>query len=892
MSRGVIYLIDGTYNLFRAYHATPRMSTTKGLPTNAVLAFTQMLRKLVLEERPAYLGIAFDTEKPTFRHEAFEAYKAQRPPTPDDLLMQIPYVRRVCEAFRAPILELDGYEADDVIATLAERAKTAGHEVIVVTSDKDMFQLVDDRVKILNPAKGNLLMDAAKVEEIFGVRPDLVTEVLALWGDASDNIPGVPGIGEKGAKEIIGRFSTIEEAHARADEITRKAYREGLVDHFDDALKCRELVTIRRDAPIDLDLDRLRLRDPDARAAYALFSELEFSNMMQEFAPRGDAAAIAHRVVVDRRELEQILEKARGDGVLSIAIATGAGGPTIASIAGIALCGDRDGACYVPVAHSTLGAPAQMPLDRVLETIRPAIEDPGLPKIGHNIKHEWILLARHGIEMRGIGFDSMVASYLIDPGRRQHNLDSLSLDHLNHRVATRKEIVGSGRSEVTLDQVEVEKAAGFIGDAALAVLRLKEVLEPRLHEMELDELFQDVEIPLISVLADLELNGIKVDTGVLRAMSKRFASEMSRIEAEIYELAGCRFNINSPAQLGDVLFEKLDLSSRKRTTKTKARSTSMQVLEELADQHPLPRKILDYRSLSKLKSTYIDALPQLLNPETGRVHTSFNQTVAATGRLSSSDPNLQNIPARTELGRKIRSAFVPETGCLLLSADYSQVELRIMAHMADVPELVDAFRKGEDIHERTAMEVFGVEAGEVTSRMRTQAKTINFGVMYGMGSVRLAAELGIKRKEAQQFIARYFERFPRIKEYIDETIERAEKDGFVTTLFNRRRYFPDINSPDRMARQQALRAAVNTTIQGTAADLIKKAMLDLHAALREKGFRSRMLLQVHDELVLECPEEEVDRVKKVVSRCMEGAAALRTPLVVNVNVGTSWEAVT
>jgi DNA polymerase-1 len=892
LNRGAIYLIDGTYNLFRAYHATPRMSTTKGLPTNAVLAFTLMLRKLVQEERPGYLGIAFDTEKPTFRHEAFESYKAQRPPTPDDLLIQFPYVRRVCEAFRAPILELDGYEADDVIATLAESAKAAGHEVVVVTSDKDMFQLVDDKVKVLNPAKGNLLMDAATVEEVFGVRPDKVTEVLALWGDSSDNIPGVPGIGEKGAKEIIRRFSTIEEARAHADEITRKAYREGLENHFDDALKCRDLVTIRRNAPIDLDLDRLRIREPDPGAAYALFSELEFSNLMQEFAPRDEAAAIAHRIVDDPGELARIVEKARDDGIVSISIATDGGGPTIASIIGIGLCSSDDRACYVPVAHSYLGVPAQMPLDRALATIREALEDPGLPKIGHNIKHDLILLERHGIEPRGIAFDSMVASYLIDPGRRQHNLDSLALDHLNHRMVSRKEITGTGKSEVTLGQVEVEKVAVFAGDAAHAVLRLKEILEPRLHAMEMDELFQEVEIPLISVLAELEISGIKIDTGVLRSMSKRFASEMDRIEAEIYELAGCRFNINSPAQLGDILFEKLELSSRRRTAKTRARSTSMQVLEELAALHPLPRKILDYRSLSKLKSTYIDALPQLLNPETGRVHTSFNQTVAATGRLSSSDPNLQNIPARTELGRKIRSAFVPENGCLLLAADYSQVELRIMAHMADVTELIDAFRKGEDIHERTAMEVFGVEAGDVTSQMRTQAKTINFGVMYGMGSVRLAAQLGIKRKEARQFIARYFDRFPRIKEYIDETIERAEKDGFVTTLFNRRRYFPDINSPDRMARQQALRAAVNTTIQGTAADLIKKAMLDLHATLHEKGFRSRMLLQVHDELVLECPEGEVDKVKKVVSRCMEGAAALRTPLIVNVTVGTSWEAVT
>ncbi|HET6371704.1 MAG TPA: DNA polymerase I [Candidatus Polarisedimenticolia bacterium] len=887
-----VYLVDGTYNIFRAYHATPRMTTSKGLPTNALYVFCMMLRKLIVDEKPSLLGVAFDTEAPTFRHVEFEEYKAHRPPPPEDLVPQFPFARRVCEALGVFVIEKDGYEADDVIATLAERAKTTGHPVVIVTSDKDMFQLVDDQVKILNPAKGNLLMDAGKVAEIFGVPPGQVRDVLALWGDASDNVPGVPGIGEKGAKDLIRTFGSLDEAYKHAAEIPRKAYREGLTSHYDMALKCRDLVTIRRDVPLDLELGQLRYAPTDTTAAYALFSELEFSSLQQEFAPRAVSAPSKYAVVLTEEDLDAALSRARQDGILSVDLETTGVDPMRAAIVGVALCSRPHDAVYVPVGHIYLGAPTQLPMETVLAKLRPALEDPALPKVGQNVKYELVLFRRHGIGLNPVAFDSMIASYLIDPGRRQHNLDVLALDHLDHRTILYKEIAGTGKSEVTLDMVEVEKVAEYAGEDAEVALRLKGVLEPKLTELELDELYQDLELPLIAVLARMEMAGVKVDSGVLKQMSSEFAVGMAKLESEIYELAGGRFNINSPAQLGDILFEKLQLASRRRTAKTRALSTSVDVLEELATQHPLPRKILDYRSLSKLKSTYIDALPALINPETGRVHTSYNQTVAATGRLSSSDPNLQNIPARTAQGRKIRAAFVPEPGHLFLAADYSQVELRVMAHMADVPELVDAFRSGEDIHRRTAAEIFGVMPDLVTSEMRTQAKTINFGVLYGMGAVSLALQLGITRKAAQEFIERYFNRFPRIREYIDETTAAAERDGFVTTLFNRRRYFPELKGPDRMARQQALRAAVNTTIQGTAADLIKKAMLKLDAALAERRCGSRMILQVHDELVLECPKEEVEAVTPVVTGCMEGAANLRAPLTVDVKVGDSWEAVT
>ncbi|HZI93874.1 MAG TPA: DNA polymerase I [Patescibacteria group bacterium] len=892
MKERALYLVDGTYNIFRAYHATPRLTNSKGLPTNAIYTFAQILRKLIVDEKPAFLGVAFDTEAPTFRHVEFEEYKAHRPPPPEDLILQFPFARRVCEVLRVPVLEKDGWEADDVIATLAEKAKLQGLDVVIVTSDKDMFQLVDEHVRILNPAKGNVLMDAAKVEEIFGVPPSRVRDVLALWGDSSDNIPGVPGIGEKGAKEIVRQFATLEEALQRADEISRKAYREGLKNNFELALKCRDLVTIHRDAPVELDLGALAYEAPDAPAAYALFSELEFTTLQQEFASREAAGDADYSTVLDESVLDEVLRKARADGILSVDLETTGVDPMRAAIVGIALSSSERVAHYVPVSHHYLGAPRQISTDSALARLKPLLEDPLVPKVGQNIKYEMIMFRRHGIVINPASFDSMVASYLIDPGRRQHNLDVLALDFLNHRTILYKEVAGTGKNEVTLDMVDVGRVTQYAGEDADIALRLRHVLEPKLRELELDELYQDLELPLITVLADMEMSGVKVDPDVLKSMSAEFAVELERLEGEIYESAGCRFNINSPRQLGEILFEKLDLESRRRTAKTKARSTSVDVLEELAQHHPLPRKILDYRSLSKLKSTYIDALPLLINPATGRVHTSYNQTVAATGRLSSSDPNLQNIPARTRQGRRIRAAFVPEAGHLFLAADYSQVELRVMAHMADVPELAEAFRKGEDIHQRTAAEIFEVLPDLVTSEMRNQAKTINFGVLYGMGAMSLAQQLGITRKAAQEFIDRYFARFPRIKEYIDETIQQAERDGFVITLFNRRRYFPDIKSPDRMARQQALRAAVNTTIQGTAADLIKKAMLDLDRALRQGSFRSKMILQVHDELVLECPEDEIGQVSPVVVRCMEQVANLRAPLTVDLKVGGSWEAVT
>ncbi len=892
-----LYLIDGTYNIFRAYHATPKLTNSRGVPTNAVYAFTAMLRKLMKDERPTYMAVTFDTEKPTFRHEAFREYKAHRPPPPEDLIPQFGTVRRVCEALRVPALEKDGFEADDLMATLAEKARAAGHEAVIVTSDKDLFQVVGTAVRILNPHKGNLLMDASSVEEIFGVPPDHVVDVLALMGDASDNIPGVPGIGEKGAKEIVRRFGSLEEAMRASEEAFAslgrmgKKYWKALRDNADQALACRDLVTVRRDAPVDLDLAALKTLGPDRAAAHALFKELEFGSLIEEFAPTAEGG-LAHRVLTDASDLDAFLERCPADGVLSVDTETTSPDPMRASLVGIALCSRAGDAAYVPVGHTYLGAPTQIPIADALERLRPHLEDPRLPKVGQNAKHEIVVFRRHGVEIRGLAFDSMVASYLVDPSRRQHNLDVLARDYLGYKTVTYEEIAGSGAKQITLDAVDVETLARYAAEDAEVALRLRSVLEPKLVEMELDELYETLEMPLVPILAAMEMAGVRVDPAVLRPMAADLKREMDRLESEIHELAGTAFNINSPKQLGDILFEKLEMASRRKTAKSKARSTSQEVLEELAAEHALPGKVLEYRSLAKLKGTYVDALPLLINPETGRVHTSFNQTVTATGRLSSSDPNLQNIPARTELGRKIRAAFVPEPGCLFLAADYSQVELRVLAHMADDPEIQDAFREGEDIHRRTAAQIFGVMPALVTDAMRRQAKTINFGVLYGMGPVRLARELSISRKAASEFIEQYFASFPRVKAYMDSTVEGLQRDGYVTTLFNRRRYFPEIRTHNRMLVQQALRAAVNTTIQGTAADIIKRAMIDVDAALKKERLKARIILQVHDELVLEVPENEIGRAAEVVKARMEGACALSVPLVADVKVGRSWMEVT
>jgi DNA polymerase-1 len=885
---GTIYLVDGTSNVYRAYFAIRAALTAEdGTPTNALWGFTQILRKLLADLEPEYLAVAFDPKGPTFRHEMYAEYKAQRPQMPVDLRPQVALAPEVCHALGVPTLIAPGFEADDVLASVARQAREAGHPVVVVASDKDMLQIVGDGISLLNPHKNNLLLDAVGVENVFGVRPDQVTDVLALWGDSSDNVPGVTGIGEKGAKQIIADFGDLEAAISRAAEIRRKSYRENLQAEADQARFSKRLVTLRTDAPVSLDLERLRLAGPDRKAAYDLFRRLGFQSILEEFAGAVETVEADYRAILDAGELEDLAQRLRGAGRFAVDTETTSRNPHRATLVGMSFAREEGKAWYLPLAHRYMGAPDQVPLERALEVLRPLLEDPGVGKIGQNIKYDLLVLEGAGISLRGIEFDTMLASYMLDPGAR-HGMDDLALRHLGHRTIHYEDVAGKGAKQVTLDQVDVDRVRDYAAEDADVTWRLYRDLEPRLQGVPQERLFREVELPLVPVLAAMESHGVGLDVDYLAGLSVELGAELHRLEAEIHEAAGGEFNINSPRQLAEVLFDRLGLASTRRTAKTKSRSTSQGALEELAEEHELPRRVLEYRGLAKLRSTYVDALPALVDPRTGKVHTSFNQTVAATGRLSSSDPNLQNIPVRTEQGRRIRKAFLPSPGNLLLSADYSQVELRIAAHMSGDPALTEAFRRGEDIHRATAAAILGVDPEEVTAAMRGRAKAVNFGILYGMSAFRLAREQGMERREAQGFIDEYFGHFRGVREMLDGIVAQARESGKVETLFGRVRYLPDLKSSNAVARKAAERAAINTPIQGTAADLIKMAMLAVEERLRKERLAARMILQVHDELVLDVPASEVEAVRSLVRECMETVHPMDPPLKVDTGVGENW----
>jgi DNA polymerase-1 len=909
-----LYLIDGTNNLFRAFFAIRGLRTSKGVPSNAVFGFTSMLRKVIKDHDPRYLAVAFDRPEPTFRHQAYADYKAHRPEAPPDLIAQIPHVKRACEVLGVPLVELAGYEADDLIGTLAQRAADAGFGVVIVGTDKDLLQLVGGPIVVLNPVSGEVL-DAAGVERIFGVRPDQVTDVLALCGDASDNIPGVAGIGEKGAKDLIRQYGSLAGALENAAAIARKAYREGLAAHADTARLSRDLAIVRRDVPVPFDPEALRLRPADREAARDLFVELEFTTLAREFeAPALEMARIEVTVVRDAAGLREVARRLAGGPCAILvepetdrpaagratarggaqAALPGAGDPgparpagAIPGIAGIALAGEGV-VFYIPIGHRGPAAGEQPTARAAVEALRPLLEGEKVERLTHGAKEALLLLRGAGSGIPGFAGDTRVASYLLNADRRSHDLEIVAQEIAGLPVASHESLVGSGAHRVGWAEVGIDRAAAFVGGRAAALLAIRDRLETGLRHDRLDDLYREVELPLASILADMERTGVRIDTAFLAGLSAEWGGELDRLTGDIHRLAGREFNINSPKQLGEILFDVLGLKPKRRTSKTKSFSTDADTLEDLAEDHELPRRLLDYRALQKLKSTYVDALPSLVDPATGRVHTSFNQAVAATGRLSSSDPNLQNIPIRTDRGKQIRRAFVPADGCHMLSADYSQIELRILAHLCRDPALVRAFRSGEDIHRRTAAEVFGVLPDLVTSEMRRRAKAVNFGVLYGMGAQRLARDQGIPAREAQQFIDRYFERLPQVKAWIDATVATAESQGQVRTLFNRVRHFPEIRGTDRNARQQAIRAAVNTVLQGTAADLIKMAMVALPEALRRGRHPATLLLQVHDELVLEAPVASIDGVATIVRRVMEEIHTLEVPLVVDLRAGENW----
>ena len=865
-----LFLIDGMSHIYRAYYAIRGLSNSRGLPTNAVYGFTSMLRKLIEEQKPDYIGVAFDLEGPTVRHEKFESYKATRKPMPDDLTQQLPYIRRVCDVFRVPVITYQGYEADDIIGTLARQAVHRGMTVMVVTSDKDMLQLVSEQVSVIDPMKENLVYDPGKVVEKMGVNPEQVPDLLGLWGDTVDNIPGAPGIGEKGAKELIRTYGTLEECLRNWDKVKKKTYQESLRDSAELIRTSRELATIRQDLPIDLDPEALALREPDRAAAFQLFAELEFKSLMREFHEAPDAQP-QEAPWLESSEAQDFLQRLPGQPAVYFSVGFREAPRSRRVACAICFQGESGGAAVVDLQDEEI----RRACNRVLSNADSR-------KICWDAKP-----CLSGLESLGIGVqpqidDVMLMAFLTAPHIGDYSLRRWAMDQIHISLPDEK----AGNN--LMAGLNREAAAGMLTRELECVRRLEALLRPRIDEFGLGRVYEEIELPLTPVLVDMERAGIRVDPAKLKQLSSTMEKQLAELTAKIYSAAGTEFNINSPKQLGEVLFEKLNLPMLKKTRKTGGYSTDQAVLEELAVSYEIPRLILEYRQIAKLKSTYVDALPSLINPETGRVHTSFNQTGAATGRLSSSDPNLQNIPVRTDLGRLIRSAFVPEDGNLLLSADYSQIELRVLAHLSGDPVLTEAFRHNEDVHERTAREVFGPAASENRAEYRRRAKVINFGIVYGLSAYGMAQRLGIPREESQAIIDAYFARYKGVRAWLDKTLEEVRKTGRVETLFGRIRPIPDIHSKDFAVRQFAERTAVNSPIQGTAADLIKLAMIRIRGLLKERKLAARLLLQVHDELVLELPRSEVEQVRQLLKHEMENAAELSVPLVVDSYVADNW----
>ncbi len=884
--RAKLFLIDGSSYLYRAFYAIGHLSNSKGLPTNATYGFIQMLLKVLKEHQPDYLAVIFDSKAPTFRSDVYKEYKANRPAMPELLTPQIPYIKKIIDGYRIALLEMDGYEADDLIGTVAKRLESEV-DIVIITGDKDILQLVSDRIQVYDTMKEKRF-GVEEVIERFGVSPEQVVEVMGLSGDAIDNIPGVPGIGEKTAIQLIKTYGSIENLLAHVEEIPQKKLKENLRTHGDLARLSRQLATIHTDVPVDSPLKDFSLSPPDLKSLKEIFKELEFNKLLKElFAEEASLSARRdYRLITDQNELLTLLEDLRRATTFSIDLETTSPYPMWADLVGISLSYAPHQAFYIPLGHQDQRTTPQLPLPWALEQLKPVLEDREVKKVGQNIKYEWIVLKRYGIHLQGLDGDTMVASYLLNPTKHNHNLSEIAQEYLDRSVTDFKEVVGSGMKAVTFDQIELEKARDYSCEDADVTLQLSRLLFPKLKEEGFKDLFNQVEMPLVTVLAKMEMNGVKIDLDLLQEYSKEIETQLQQKMERIYGLAGEVFNINSSQQLGKILFDKLKLPIIKKT-KTGA-STDVEVLTKLSLQHDLPLEILGYRNLSKLKSTYVDALPKLIHPKTGRVHTSYNQTVTATGRLSSSDPNLQNIPIRAEEGNRIRQAFIPEKGRFLVSADYSQIELRILAHLSQDETLIKAFQNDEDIHARTASEIFSVSMEKVTPPMRREAKVINFGIIYGMSGYGLSQQLGVDSKVAQTYIDEYFEKYTGVQSYIEKSLEEARQKGYVMTLLHRRRYLPDIHSPTVAIRQATERMAVNTPLQGTAADMIKVAMLHIQDRIEELGLSTKMTMQVHDELVFEVPEEELQKAIPMIQNEMESVMNLSVPLKVSVHLGKNW----
>jgi DNA polymerase-1 len=893
-ARPVLYLIDGSSQMYRAFHAPIRtadggfLHNAQGRPTNAVYIFVTMLRKLLNEHKPEYIAASFDLPGRTFRDDLAADYKANRAPMPDELAGQIPMVHAACEALGVPILTSERYEADDVIGTLTIKAAAAGFDVAIVTGDKDFFQLVRDGIRVFNPRDEGTWYDAAGVTEKFGVTPEQVVDVLALMGDTIDNIKGVPGIGDKGARELIATYGSLEALIAHASEIKQKRYREPLLANIDSARDSRVLAQIHTDVPVEFEPDALRYRGASRQRCFEIFNELGFRTLVNDYAPTADTTDTSYRVVNTEEGVKALAARLAESRRFALRVLPDQPSAMRAAIVGLAFSTAPHEADYVPTGHRALGEVTSISIDAALDILRPVLEDATIVKVGHDLKFDTILLARNGVDLRGLGTDTMVASYLVDATRSTHRLEDLALEHASYKALSEEDVCGRGVKSVSLADVPAEAAVVYAGER----VDLAAQLAPRFCEMlerdDLVDVYRSLELPLIPVLVAVERAGVRIDAPALAAQSQRIEQELGRRTTEIYELAGSEFNINSPKQLAEILFTQLQLPVLRRTGASRAPSTAVEVLEELALVHDLPRMILEWRALMKLKGTYIDALPQLVNPETGRVHTCFNQAVAATGRLSSSDPNLQNIPIRTELGREIRRAFIAERGYVLISADYSQIELRVLAHLAGDETLIESFRRGDDIHDQTALKVFGADSGMDAHRLRSTAKMINYALLYGKTAYTLAKDIHVEPQKAQEFIDAYFAGFPRVRGFIDRTLDEARASGVVKTMFGRRRLVPELNSRNGQVRSAAERVAVNMPIQGTAADILKRAMINVHGALGGED-NARMILTVHDELLFEVRKERAEEFSAIVRERMQSAADLDVPLTVDVGIGDNWK---
>lgn len=894
--RSKLIIVDGTSLCYRSYYAIRQLSSSQGEPTNAIYGFTVSLKKLIQDQKPEYLAICFDRREPTFRHERYKEYKAHRKPMPEDLGEQMEPIKDVCRAFRFAVFEKPGYEADDLIGTLAHRADQEGRfDVYIMTGDKDALQLVSEHVRVINPHKDDVVIGIEEVKKRFdGLGPEKVVEVMALMGDSSDNIPGIPGIGEKTAVKLIREFGSVETMLKHAGRIKSKSQRELVQSNEASARMSLELATIEKAAPLNLEWDQLKVGEPDIEKLTSIYKRYEFRGLLKEVMPPTSSAGMesvtAHyqtiRSLPELEKLAAVLSKAEA---ISFDTETTSSDPMRAELVGMSFSWREGEAAYVPVRSPEQGE-LGLTRESVFKVLKPVLEDANKKKYGQNAKYDWIVMRRQGVEVRGILFDTMIASYLINPVKLNHNLDDISLEYLGIKKIETVSLLGSGKNQVTMDQVPLERVAAYACEDADCVFRLAPILKAKLEAHGLFQLFEKVELPLAFVLGKMEMNGVCLDTKFLSELSAQAGKDLDRLTAQIYEEAGGEFNINSTKQLAEILFTKLKLPVIRRT-KT-GYSTDVSVLEKLALTHEMPKKLLEYREKQKLKSTYLDALPEMINPGTGLVHTSYHQTTTATGRLSSSDPNLQNIPIRTEAGRLIRKAFIarPEKGVrrVIFSADYSQIELRILAHLSLDENLTAAFREDRDIHKFTATLLYGVKEADVTRDMRNLAKVINFSIIYGKTAFGLSQDLNLSVGEAEGFIENYFKRYKAVKDYLEAQKDKARKQGYLTTILGRRAYFPEINSKNGQIRQFAERAAINAPIQGSSADLIKLAMIRIQNRLEKESQESLMTMQVHDELVFDVPETGEAEVKKIVKHEMESAFELRIPLRVDMFVGTTW----